>query len=96
MGMEKQVKITVADVCPLIDDISVKSMHSDAEGIGQSKLMHDLELDSLDFVRLIQSIELLDKMHGHVIDESIANELYPDITVREFVDAVNKNIIEHR
>ena len=74
----------------------MRSAHSDEAGLAQSKLMHDLELDSLDFVRLIQSIELLDKMHGYVIDESIADELYPDITVREFVDAVNKNIIEHR
>ncbi len=92
MGMEKQVKITVADVCPLIDEICVKSAHLDADGIGQSKLHRDLGLDSIDIVRLLQGIEHLDKMHGYVVDESVADSLYPEITGREFVNAVNKNI----
>jgi hypothetical protein len=93
--MEKQVRITVSDVSSIIDDISVRSTHSDEAGLAQSKLMQDLGIDSLDFVRLVQGIEMLDKMHGCVVDESVADELYPDITVSKFVEVVNKNIRPH-
>ena len=94
MCMEK-IKITVEDVCPLVDEISVRSAHLDADGIKQSKLMYDLGLDSFDFVRLVQRIEQLSKMRGFVIDEKVGTDLRLDMDMREFLEAVNKNIVRH-
>lgn len=95
MCMEKNVKITVEDVCPLVDEISVRSAHLDADGIKQSKLMYDLGLDSFDFVRLVQRIEQLPKMRGFVVDEKVGTDLRLDMDMREFLEAVNKNIVRH-
>ncbi len=94
MCMEK-IKITVEDVCPLVDEISVKSAHLDADGIEQSKLTYDLGFDSFDFVRLVQRIEQLPKMRGFVIDEKVGTDLRLDMDMREFLEAVNKNIVRH-
>lgn len=95
MCMEKNVKITVEDVCPLVDEISVKSAHLDADGIKQSKLAYDLGFDSFDFVRLVQGIEQLPKMRGFVIDEKVGTDLRLNMNMREFLEAVNKNISVH-
>ena len=94
MCMEK-IKITVEDVCPLVDEISVKSAHLDADGIEQSKLRYDLGLDSFDFVRLVQGIEQLPKMRGFVVDEKVGTDLRLNMNMREFLEAVNKNIVRH-
>lgn len=94
MCMEK-IKITVEDVCPLVDKISVRSAHLDADGIEQSKLTYDLGFDSFDFVRLVQRIEQLPKMRGFVIDEKVGTDLRLDMDMREFLEAVNKNIVRH-
>ena len=94
MCMEK-IKITVEDVCPLVDEISVRSAHLDADGIEQSKLTYDLGFDSFDFVRLVQRIEQLPKMRGFVIDEKVGTDLRLDMDMREFLEAVNKNIVRH-
>lgn len=94
MCMEK-IKITVEDVCPLVDEISVKSAHLDADGIKQSKLRYDLGLDSFDFVRLVQRIEQLPKMRGFVVDEKVGRDLRLNMNMREFLEAVNKNIVRH-
>ena len=72
----------------LIDDLEI----DEDKVFDDAKLKEDMGIDSLDFVRLIQGIEMLDKMHGCVVDESVADELYPDITVSKFVEVVNKNI----
>ena len=95
MCMEKNVKITVEDVCPLVDEISVRSAHLDADVINQSKLAYDLGIDSFDFVRLIQRVEQLPKMHGFVVDEKVGTDLRLDMNVSEFLEAVNKNISIH-
>lgn len=94
MCMEK-IKITVEDVCPLVDEISVRSAHLDADGIEQSKLMYDLGFDSFDFVRLVQGIEQLPKMRGFVVDEKVGTDLRLNMNMREFLEAVNKNIVRH-
>ena len=94
MCMEK-IKITVEDVCPLVDEISVKSAHLDADGIEQSKLRYDLGFDSFDFVRLVQGIEQLPKLRGFVVDEKVGTDLRLDMDMREFLEAVNKNIVRH-
>ena len=92
--MEK-IKITVEDVCPLVDEISVRSAHLDADGVEQSKLAYDLGFDSFDFVRLVQGIEQLPKMRGFVVDEKVGTDLQLDMNMREFLEVVNKNISIH-
>ncbi len=94
MCMEK-IKITVEDVCPLVDEISVRSAHLDADGVEQSKLAYDLGFDSFDFVRLVQGIEQLPKMRGFVVDEKVGTDLQLDMNMREFLEVVNKNISIH-